>query len=175
MEMGYSININWREEFTKNYDKWENCGRQVIEQKCKHKDGVQDNGYCEKCEVYEDTAEPMMNFGYPLEISPDDDKILEVVEKTNCTVMYNSESEEYFLALTGGGMDLSQDIALAYHILEKWIPYDLAINVCTQKGLSVGGKNWERLRKAMIDSLKNCRDQADRKLKEWEKGDKNGK
>ncbi len=175
--MAYAISIDWMEEL-KNPDIWVNHGRNVAEDSCKHK--TQDKGksketnmryagYCEKCGFSEDSCYPMMNFAYPLECDNfDEDKIKEVIDRTCCTVMENSETGKWFLALCGGGMDLSQDIALAYHLLETWIPYDLAITVCTQKDLSVGGKDWEILKKAMQESLKSYKGSVEYKLKEWE-------
>jgi hypothetical protein len=47
------------------------------------------------------------------------------------------DTEEYFLALTGGGMDFSQNIALAYIIAQGWIPIALAYEVFTQLELNV--------------------------------------
>ena len=170
--------VNWHDEFKADYDKWSNLGRQAIESNCKHttqatgKKTERDtnmhySGWCEECGHSEDSANPMMNYAYPLEITPKDELILEVLENTNLTVMENTETGEYFLVLTGGGMDLSQDIALAYIILEKWIPYELAINVSTQKGLSVGGKSWDRLKKGMQESLKLYSDRAKDYLERW--------
>lgn len=172
--MGFSIRVDWMSELRDNYEKWENVGRQMIEEHCEHKTQDKDetnmrySGWCEECGFSEDSAMPMMNFVYPLDIEPDDDKVLEVVQKTNCTVMYNTESDEYFLVLTGGGMDLSQDIALAYTIIQKRIPFDLAVSVCTQKELTVHGKDWKRLKEAMIENLKWHRDDANRYLEQWE-------
>ncbi len=54
-------------------------------------------------------------------------------------MVMKKDTEEYFLALTGGGMDLSQDIALAYIIAQGWIPTALAYEVSTQPELSVSG------------------------------------
>lgn len=175
--MAYAIKIDWMEEL-KNCDKWVNHGRNIAEDKCKHKTQDTDNkrketnmrysGWCEECNFSEDSCIPMMNFAYPLECNdPDEDKIKEVVDRTCCTVMENSGTGEWFLALCGGGMDLSQDIALAYHLLETWISFELAINVCTQKDLSIRGKDWDVLRKAVIDSFKSYKGNAEGKLEEW--------
>ena len=172
--MGFSVMIDWHNDFQNNYEKWENCGRRIIEENCDHREeesqgdsNMRYSGYCEECGHCEDSGQPMMNYGYPLEITPDDDKILKVLEETNCTVMYNTETDEYFIALSGGGMDLSQDIALAYFFLQRWIPYDLATSVSTQKGLSVGGKNWDILKEAMKESLENDHSRSKSKLDEW--------
>jgi len=149
----YSIKVDWSEALGNG--NWDNIGRNMLEQKCKHKKGVAYSGYCEKCDISEDSASPMMNYAYPLETTPDDDKVLQVVEETNCTVMYNNDTDEYFIVLCGGGMDLSQDIALAYVILERWIPESLIVEVCNQKNFSVSGKNFEILQKAIIEQAEN--------------------
>lgn len=177
-KMGYATRIDWYEEQKSDryYDKWVNHGRNIAGSSCKHKDhdsskqntNMEYSGYCEKCGYSEDSCIPMMNFIYPLVLTDfDEDKIKKVIKHTNCTVMENTETGEWFLTLCGGGMDLSQDIALAYHLLERWIPYDLAREVCTQKELSVGGKNWNVLKKAMLESLKLYRDRAEEKIKLW--------
>jgi len=110
--MGYSVNIDWLEEF-KNPDKWINHGRNALENACKHTDqcgdgeetNVRYSRYCEKCGVCEDSAEPMMNYAYPLHYLPDEDKILKVVQETNLTVMENDENGDCFLVLCGGGRE----------------------------------------------------------------------
>ena len=98
---------------------------------------------------------PMMLYAYPLSMEPSDEKIIEVCTKTNCTVVKDNETEDYFLALSGGGMDLSQDVALAYLIADGYIPTSLAINVCTQPCLSVGKKSYLKIMKAIKKQLKN--------------------
>jgi hypothetical protein len=153
--MGFSIDLDWSEELKT--DKWENVGRRVIEEKCKHKTQAKNetnmrySGYCEECDHGEDTAHPMMNYVYPLEFEVDDKKVLEIVNKTNCTVMFNTETDQYFLTLCGGGMNLSQDIALAYIIAQKWLPTDLLQEVSKQDGLSQGGKDFRRIGRIIIE------------------------
>jgi hypothetical protein len=153
----FSISVDWQDYYNKG---WENKGRDLIIENCKHKDKSQDDtnmrysGACEKCGFCEDSCEPMMNYAYPLETTPDDEEIIEVCKRTNCTVMYKDDEDAYYLALCGGGMNLSQDIALAYNILEKWIPLDLALKVSTQDGLSQGGKDFRQVMRACKDSIK---------------------
>ena len=146
--MAYSRSVNWQEES----EKWENQGRNALEEACKHHDHWKDEetnmryqGHCEKCGNSEDSGIPMMNYAYPLETTPSEEAILKVVNETNCTVMYNSDEDSYYLALTGGGMDLSQDIAVAYQIIESWLPKDLIGEVCTQPELSIRGKDWLKM------------------------------
>ena len=89
--MVYSIDIDWSNYYDSG---WENEGRRVLESSCTHKtqDGCGDNtnveysGYCEECEISEDDAQPMMNYAYPLETTPNDEDILKVVKNTCLTV-----------------------------------------------------------------------------------------
>ena len=158
----FSISVNWEGYSEKG---WDNRGRSLLIESCKHKEGADYKGYCEKCDIREDSAEPMMNYAYPLETTPDDNKIIEVCKKTNCTVMYNEENDSYYLTLCGGGMDLSQDIALAYNILERWIPLDLALQTSTQDGLSMSGKTFRQVMRACKESIKKDIDNGKGRMK----------
>ena len=173
--MGFSQTIDWSTALSNG--EWDNIGRSLIEENCKHKTQDKDNknretnirysGYCDKCGISEDSAIPMMNYCYPLDIKPDDEKVLKVVNKTNCTVMYHEPEDAYYIVLTGGGMDLSQDIAYAYLLLQKWIPEDLISSVSKQKGLSISEKKFEILKKAIIEQTKNYKDRFENLNKEW--------
>ena len=145
----YAINVDWTD------DKWEFVGRQFEEAKNE--------------EIEADAFYPMMNYAYELRSEPSEEKIKEIHEKTNLTVVKDSEEEIFYLALTGGGMDLSQDIALAYIIAEGWLPVSLLRNVSTQKGLSISTSDFEKILKPkMIKQLEmECVSFKD-KLKEWE-------
>jgi len=168
----FSISVDWSDYYSKG---WENVGRSILEESCTHKTqdkseepetNVRYSGYCSECDISEDDAEPMMNYAYPLTTEPSEEDILKVVKNTCLTVM--EKEGEYFLALCGGGMDLSQQIALAYVLIENWIPEDLISEVSTQKGLSVGGENWKLLRSKMIKQLNNYQEKFKRKAEEWE-------
>ena len=155
--MGFTKYVDWQNYYEKG---WENVGRRIIEENCNNKtEGREETnmrygGYCEECEQAEDSCQPMMNYAYPLETTPDDDKILKVCQETCLTVMYNEDEDAYFLALCGGGMDLSQQIALAYNILERWIPLELALQVSTQDGLNLSGKDFRHVMRACKESIK---------------------
>ena len=102
--MTYAISFDWSEEL-KIPDKWENVGRRVAEESCPHYTQDTDikpernmsySGLCEECEFSEDSQDPMMNYGYPLQCTPDDAKVLEVIKRTNCTVMFDSENDTHY-------------------------------------------------------------------------------
>ena len=182
--MTFSRFVDWSDEFQNHPDRWENLGRQALEEGCTHKTqdtgpvadretNMRYSGYCEECDAHEDSAIPMMNYAYPLHChydlnDPEDlKKILRVVNETCLTVMYNDDEDTYYLTLCGGGMNLSQSIAYAYFIMERWIPYDLLIEVSTQPELSVYGPKWLKLAREIRAQLLQCSKIATRRRKEF--------
>lgn len=164
MTTNYSTTINWQEEYTEHPDRWVNRGRQAREAACTHYDDrnpdTEDNNIrysdcCDECDVSEDSEEPMMNYAYPLRGEPNEEEILAVCKETCLTVMENTDTREFFLALCGGGMDLSQDIALAYVLAGERVPDSLAYNVCTQYGMSKSGERWLKAMSACQGSLED--------------------
>ena len=65
-------------------------------------------------------------------------------------------------------MDLSQDIALAYILLENWIPKDFIESVSRQKGLSQGGEDFKIIQEAIIKQSKVHKKRFERLSEEWE-------
>lgn len=165
MEMSHFI--DWHDEYRDHPDRWVNHGRRVAEESCTHKtqdtDGetnMRYSGWCEECDFYEDSCEPMMNYGYPLNFLPQDDKILRIVKETCLTVMENQDTGESFLALCGGGMNLSQSIAHAYLLAGERIPTELAFEVCTQPCLSIGKKEYRLIMRECKKELAGLRRRA---------------
>ncbi len=150
MATEYSISVDWSVEF----EEWENIGanymREFYEEHPKEaeKDGHDlEDGKIQYLDEVVDSWQPMMNYAYPLQCDPtfrDDGKerIIKVCRETCLTVMYKDSEDSYYLALCGGGMDLSQSIARAYQILETWVPLSLLREVCKQRELSVRGEAW---------------------------------
>lgn len=174
--MQITRNIDWSNI---DYEDWTNHGRNLIEDNCKHKD--QDNqtgegydsetnmryaGYCEKCSMDLTDYDPMMNYGYPLHNLPCEENILKVVKQTCLTVMEEESTGEVYLVLCGGGMDLSQSIALAYLLAGERIPDELCFGVCTQPCLSVGKKEYLMVMKAVKEELKDVQTRGQRRIKE---------
>ena len=152
MSAEYSISVDWGDE--SNFDKWRNIGQETMREfyEEKPKAAIEDGHDVEDGEVTYldevlDSWSPMMNYAYPLVCDPtifDDGtaRIIKVCRETCLTVMYNDDEDSYYLALCGGGMDLSQSIALAYQILENWIPVSLLSEVSKQPELAVHGSAW---------------------------------
>lgn len=156
MTTEYSIHVNdWTEQ------RWNHVGvdlmyQHYLENEAFKKEAEEDYAWIELEELARERADenfPMMLYAYPLAIEPSDDKIKEVCMKTCCTVVEDNDSGDFFLALSGGGMDLSQHIALAYMIAQKWIPTALAIEVSLQEGLNFSGEIYLKIMSGLKDSL----------------------
>lgn len=132
---------------------------------CELVEKVLDEKFEEIDEMDCDSYYPMMLYAYPLNGCPNDEEIVEIHRKTCLTVVEDTETDEFFLALCGGGMDLSQDIGLAYLIAECAIPTALVFNISTQPGLSQSGDNFRRVMAACKDAMVREKDDADYQIK----------
>jgi hypothetical protein len=94
-----------------------------------------------------------MNYAYPLFSEPDEEKIAKICEETSCTVVYNLQDDTYYLALTGGGMDLSQSIALAYIIADGCIEWELLNDVSISGAFSVSEEEYQIILKELERQL----------------------
>ena len=170
MSTEYSVGVSeW------NWEEWDFVGRDAMYEfysenpKEAEKDGHEvEDGTVTYLDDAADEHVPIMLYAYPLYHEPEKEKIIEVCRRTNCTVVMKKDTEEYFLALTGGGMDLSQDIALAYIIAQGWIPTALAYAVSTQPELSVSKKDWLEVAERCKKELELAIDSNKRKIEEWE-------
>jgi len=176
-----SIFLCFGDEQKNNFERWENVSNRVLrsvledtenerfKEIAAELDLLDDKG--ELVDYWEETADerthPIYNFVHLLEITPKDEDVLEVCLKTNCSVIYDNENDKYYIALTGCGMDMSQDIAYAYLKLQRWIPEDFISRVCKQKGLTIGGEMWAELKKAIVEQSKTYEDRFKQLGKEW--------
>jgi len=151
----YGITVyDWADE------KWAFTGRDVeLEKRGEWSEENQDG-------VGVDDHVPMMLCAYPLRERPSNKSIRRIHEKTCLTVVEDTETGEFFLALCGGGMDLSQDIAMAYIIAHGLVPAALAMEVSTQPNLSQRGKNWLQVmrycRRALLAEATGARRHVER-------------
>lgn len=163
MTTEYSVSIDWHHEFRKDVDKWVNHGQRVAREILEdrehplHREFLEELGHYEEPEYPEDIAyenfEPVMNYGYPLFCEPADEDILRIIRETCLTVMENTGTGDNFLVLCGGGMDLSQSIALAYILSENRIPAALAYTVSIQEGLNFSGEKFRKVMEACREEL----------------------
>ena len=161
-----SIYINWSE--TEDY---EMTGAQLMQQKAEEekealnkegKDAQADEIYPD--DIYEENC-PVMNYGYPLDRDNiSDDIIIKVCKETNCTIISNED--QYFLALTGGGMNLTQDIVYAYFLVYGYVPYNVVYDMSYQRGLSISKSKFDVLSLEIIKTLEQEKRSIENKLKE---------
>ena len=141
-----SIYVDWTE--LRVHEEWIFVGRQVLEEK--KGEWSEDNPEGIEC----DDGYPMFNYAYPLyrdDLS--EETILRVCEETSCTVVFNNRDDKYYLALTGCGMDLSQDIALAYLIADGCIDWDMLEDVYISGPLSVSRDDYLKLLMKLDEQL----------------------
>jgi hypothetical protein len=177
MTTQYSISVDWEQE----YDNWSNIGQEVMQEfyadhpQEAEKDGhdLDENGQLKYLDEILKDWQPMMMYAYPLIYDPtlfDDGtkRIIKVCRETCLTVMYRKNTDEYYLALCGGGMNLSQSIARAYQILETWIPTALLREVSKQPELSIYGDEWLEMAQQIEEQLNMEIDSIQRDLKQWQ-------
>ncbi|MCK4982607.1 MAG: hypothetical protein KAS17_06765 [Victivallaceae bacterium] len=168
-----STYVNWGD--TDIYRNWDFIGAGIMYDKeleklshCSH--GNKEKEYCHTCECYPDDThqdnKPVVNYAYPLFSEPDEEKIIKVCEETGCTVVYNSQDDNYYLALTGCGMNLSQDIALAYIIVDGCIEWGFLENVSVSGAFSVSKEDYQIILNELERQLAISIDNQTRKLKE---------
>ena len=119
-------------------------------------------------ELYDEYI-PIYNTAYRLVDKPDGKTISLIHERTNLTVVYNLNDEAHYLALTACGSDFSQDIALAYLMIEGSVSYEIACIVYSTGELTVHGEDFVRIMKACAESCGFAADGASRRRKEFEK------
>jgi len=164
MTTEYSISVNdW------DYESWEFVGRDIEYEK--HGEWLDDN----EDGISGDDYIPMMLYAYPLYDCPSDEQIFQIHKKTCLTIVKNIESEEYYLALCGGGMNCSQDIGMAYIIAEDHIPYALANEISIQPNLTQHGKDFRLVMKYCQDVMENNASSAKRQIKEIKESIKESK
>lgn len=101
-------------------------------------------GSCPKCESDVTCAGPAMNTRWPLDErsltsnqSPED--VARKLDAGRVAICLAQVDDDYFLALTGGGMDLSWDIAYAY-VLAGYVP-PLRLNLPRFAGMRLDAKH----------------------------------
>ncbi len=144
---------------------WNFVGEEIERRKFEEEEHEHDEGFREVCP---DRFYPMMNYCYPLEHEPSDEVIVRVHEKTGCTVVQKRSTGDYYLALTGGGMDMSQDVGLAYLVTDDWIPTDLVHSINIQKPLTMTGESYRELLRGIKRTVEAEKKHLNRTLEEVE-------
>lgn len=106
-------------------------------------------GWAERLgEDYEIYAEPVMSYRYPVTLrNIDESSAAEALIGLPLTLVHDENEGEYYLALTGGGMDLSAEICRAYIALGQRPP----IHFCRVPRMA-GRKYGQDFLKVLIES-----------------------
>jgi len=126
---------------------------------------------CPCCEDDSGNLAPMMNYLYPLDYQGLVTQEIQIeLAQTNCILVEEESTGDYFLTLTGGGMDLSPAIAWSYYKAQKWLPaefliQDVKAGWCKD---SLSEKQFEELKAVIIDQLGNEKSRINEQLKSWD-------
>ena len=186
--------IDWQERLGEDLEGWrafeaftcDECGRTVVcsslgECECRdmlHEVTVTEEDGSESeerntCRGTMTLEGPMMSYWYPVRIDDCEEAALKIAHLPLCVVEF--EDGETGLALTGGGMDLSWEIAEAFIVLGYWPP----VHFCDLPKMSGRGKSEKDLAiiSACEESCRILEGWTARKrerlgeLRAWSKGD----
>ena len=184
-----SINFDWSENYDQN-------GEARFNLDCPNTEHHEQYGYHweteynaiedkngEKCDPYEGcpcceddsgNLAPMMNYLYPLDYQGLVTKEIQIeLAQTNCMIVQENSTDDYFLVLNGGGMDLSPAIAYAYFKAQKWLPLELLHEI--KSGWvkdSLSAEKFEELKAVIVEQLNSQISRTQEKYAEWNKPSK---
>ena len=70
----------------------------------------------------EDSYYPMMNYVHVLQLKPVKEDILKVYKNAPNIVLLEDDMSNYYIGLSGAGMDFSEEIAYAYMVVDRCVP-----------------------------------------------------
>ena len=146
-----------------NSNEWVCIGQQIMEGKKGYWSEDNPEG------ITGDDYLPMYNFAYPLGLSSlDDETIIKVCQETSCTVVYNTDEDALYLALCGCGMDMSQDIALAYMIAYAYnnegygrLPDHMLFDVYRSGALSVSREAFGIIKQKLVEGFQGLKQRCE--------------
>ena len=126
------------------------CGKPVLVTGEEHHRTVEDVD----CDGYLCSEGPMMNYYYPLPgFKMDVEEAAKKIANLPLCIVYFHETEEYALALTGGGMDLSWEICAAFIELGYHPPVHFRLPEFAG-GPNIGVERAKRVIAAMKESIR---------------------
>ncbi len=185
--MVFAIDFDWSENFD------ENTGEQRFNLDCPNTEhhNKYGNGWDTAYEATEDTngeecapyqgcpcceddsgyLAPMMNYLYPLDYQGLITQEIQIeLAQTNCMLVQENSTDDYYLVLNGGGMDLSPSIAWAYYKAQKWLPVSLLQEL--KAGWvkdSLEESKFEELKSLIVEQLASEKSKLDEQLTQWSK------
>ena len=76
--------------------------------------------------------EPVMDYVHVLQYEPQTQDILKVAENAPEIIVLKDPCNNYYLGLSGAGMNLSEELAYAYMVLDRHVPacFEIDQNLC---------------------------------------------
>lgn len=114
--------------------------------------------FIDSCAYYDwqDSMSPMMNFYWPVDVSDVEGAAMAIYNHAgNTSLIYLNDLDKYAIVLTGGGMDLSWDIAAAYVCCGDVPPAELLRNLSSYCTVS------DDMRKKVIEAAHDAAERLD--------------
>jgi hypothetical protein len=151
------INYDWSEGYPEKWEyheavECEKCGKAIVLSgggEARHHEVEADTD----CDGYLNSDGPMMNYYYPLpDFKMDTDEAAKKIVHLPLCIVHFLETDEYALALTGGGMDLSWEICAAFIELGYHPPVHFRLPEFAG-GPNIGVERAKRVIAAMRESI----------------------
>jgi len=158
-------NTNHHEKYGRGWETAYEATEDLNGDECKPYEG------CPCCEDDSGNLAPMMNYLYPLDYQGLVTQEIQIeLAQTNCMLVQENSTDDYFLVLNGGGMDLSPAIAWAYYKAQKWLPISLLQEL--KAGWvkdSLSTEKFEELKNLIVDQLSSEKSRIEEQQKDWSK------
>ena len=103
--------------------------------------------WCDDCT--DGRIEPMMNYAYPVNCELNNENAKKALD-CGLFLFQHPKDNEIYMSLTGGGMDLSQNILLAYLETTGYIPFEWATDFRQDYRSTISKKDHKRVAKACL-------------------------
>lgn len=95
--------------------------------------------------------DPVVNYVHVLQQKPTDEEVLEIYEKLPDIVVIEDDMGNFFLSFSCSGVDMSEELAYAYMIIDRCVPSSIKIN--TNKNYTLS----EEEHKELVDFMNKKR------------------
>lgn len=164
------------------FEDWEHYSRDVL--KAEKEQFIEDSNYDaddyqsldEIDDLFteiEERTEPTMNYAWTVNRDVSHEQAYKIAMETNCVVMLRTNEDgdnEFYIALTGAGMDFSQDIAAAFHIIQGYVPFNLFMEMSKQPGLTIPEESLAVIVEDTIEEFHNYTEKMNMHIEWWTEG-----
>ena len=123
---------------------------------------------CPCCEDDSGYINPIYNYIYPINWVYDQEIQIKILKETNCSLVKNNYTNDWFICLTGCGMDLTPEIAYTYCICDKdiphWILKALSVSYCRE---SLNSGQFQKLATYILQQVERDQNTFNDMMNKW--------